>query len=286
MGILYEGQLLRKETSTGCWPPRNGSLRRSATARAGRRVSDGIIWQRIQGREWLATVRDFSPEKLRMVQSLVAVEHVEVLDVDLEGTVQGLRERPKGGKMNWLLWKEYRQNRVVVWATLVVLVLPHLIALYAACTEAGQKRYEIVGASSQRLPAWPCFERDLAVSSFYGLVSRRSRWADRRKRHCRRTRRPFGGNFRPICPSRVPKLWPPNWPCRRRSPRSSGCPICLLSSFYGLLPIRAISRPARRQRMVAMVLINTAITGSASLPSPGSFRRFFAARRFPSAQDW
>ncbi len=33
--------------------------------------------------------------------------------------------------MNWLFWKEYRQNRVVVIALLVMLVVPHLFGLYA-----------------------------------------------------------------------------------------------------------------------------------------------------------
>ena len=84
VGILYEGQLLAQGNLDRLLAT---TKRISATLRDGARpegVPDGIIWQRIQGREWLATVRDFSPEKLRMVQSLVAVEHVEVLDVDLE----------------------------------------------------------------------------------------------------------------------------------------------------------------------------------------------------------
>jgi ABC-type transport system involved in multi-copper enzyme maturation permease subunit len=33
--------------------------------------------------------------------------------------------------MNWLFWKEYRQNRVIVIALLVMLVVPHLFGLYA-----------------------------------------------------------------------------------------------------------------------------------------------------------
>ncbi len=35
--------------------------------------------------------------------------------------------------MNWLFWKEYRQNRVIVIALLVMLVVPHLFGLYAMC---------------------------------------------------------------------------------------------------------------------------------------------------------
>jgi hypothetical protein len=45
---------------------------------------EGTVWQRIQGREWLATIRDFSPEKERQVRALDFAERVEVLDLDLE----------------------------------------------------------------------------------------------------------------------------------------------------------------------------------------------------------
>ena len=48
------------------------------------RPPEGTIWQRIQGREWIATVRDFSPEKVEQVQAIDGVEHVEVLDLGLE----------------------------------------------------------------------------------------------------------------------------------------------------------------------------------------------------------
>ena len=37
--------------------------------------------------------------------------------------------------MNWLLWKEFRQNQVVVYATLLFLLTPHLLAIYAACEQ-------------------------------------------------------------------------------------------------------------------------------------------------------
>ena len=33
--------------------------------------------------------------------------------------------------MNWLFWKEYRQNRVVVFALIMMLVVPYLFGLYA-----------------------------------------------------------------------------------------------------------------------------------------------------------
>ena len=48
------------------------------------RVPDGTIWQRVQGREWLVTVGDFSADKVQQIRAESAVEHVEVIDIGLE----------------------------------------------------------------------------------------------------------------------------------------------------------------------------------------------------------
>ena len=49
------------------------------------------------------------------------------------GIVQGLHSRAKGVTMKWLLWKDYRHNRLIVFAASVLLLLPHVVALYASC---------------------------------------------------------------------------------------------------------------------------------------------------------
>ena len=59
----------------------------SATLRDGcqpKQVPEGTIWQRIQGREWTVTVRDFSPEKVQQVRAIDGVENVSVIDLGLE----------------------------------------------------------------------------------------------------------------------------------------------------------------------------------------------------------
>ena len=48
------------------------------------RAPAGTVWQRVQGRQWLATIRDFSPEKEQQLRALEFAERVEVLDLDLE----------------------------------------------------------------------------------------------------------------------------------------------------------------------------------------------------------
>lgn len=58
-----------------------------ATLRDGRRPASlplGTVHDRLQGREWLLTVRDFSSEKVQHVRGQEGVEHVEVLDLNLE----------------------------------------------------------------------------------------------------------------------------------------------------------------------------------------------------------
>jgi ABC-2 type transport system ATP-binding protein len=84
VGILYEGQLvlhgdideLLTSTKRICATLRDGSQPKE--------TPEGTIWQRIQGRQWTITVRDFSAEKVQQVQAIDGVEHVNVIDLGLE----------------------------------------------------------------------------------------------------------------------------------------------------------------------------------------------------------
>ncbi len=58
-----------------------------ATLRDGFRPNQslvGAVWQRVEGREWTITVRDFSPEKVQQVRALDGVERADVIDLGLE----------------------------------------------------------------------------------------------------------------------------------------------------------------------------------------------------------
>jgi ABC-2 type transport system ATP-binding protein len=44
----------------------------------------GAIWQRVEGREWTITIRDFSPDKVQQVRSIDGVEQADVIDLGLE----------------------------------------------------------------------------------------------------------------------------------------------------------------------------------------------------------
>ncbi len=84
VGILFEGRILVQGNVDELLAT---TKRVSVTLRDGshpEKTPKGIVWQRIQGREWLATIGDFSPEKERQVRAFEFAERVEVLDLDLE----------------------------------------------------------------------------------------------------------------------------------------------------------------------------------------------------------
>jgi ABC-2 type transport system ATP-binding protein len=83
VGILYEGKFIAQGNVEELLAT---TKRVSVTLRDGSKpeTPDGTIWQRIQGREWSATIRDFSPEKEQKLRALEYAERVEVLDLDLE----------------------------------------------------------------------------------------------------------------------------------------------------------------------------------------------------------
>jgi ABC-2 type transport system ATP-binding protein len=84
VGILNEGQLLLYGNLDALLTT---TKRICATLRDGcqpKQTPPGTVWQRVQGREWTITVRDFSPEKVQQVQATEGVEQVRVVDLGLE----------------------------------------------------------------------------------------------------------------------------------------------------------------------------------------------------------
>ena len=71
------------KTGTGCEPASVGGARK-ASGEVPVPVLPGIVWQRIEGREWTITVRDFSPEKVQQIRAIDGVEHADVIDLGLE----------------------------------------------------------------------------------------------------------------------------------------------------------------------------------------------------------
>lgn len=84
IGLLYEGRLLVHcpvdELLTGTKRIR-AVLKDGCTPDT---VPDGTIWQRLQGREWLLTVRRFSPDAVDDLRNKYPIESVEVIDLSLE----------------------------------------------------------------------------------------------------------------------------------------------------------------------------------------------------------
>lgn len=84
IGIIYEGRLLANcptdELLTGT--KRIRAVLHDGCSPGAPPV--GTIWQRFQHREWLLTVRNFSPATITYLQNTYPVENVEVLDLGLE----------------------------------------------------------------------------------------------------------------------------------------------------------------------------------------------------------
>jgi ABC-2 type transport system ATP-binding protein len=98
VGILYEGQLLVHRSVDELMA---STKRIRAVLRDGclpRWEPAGTLWQRVQRREWLLTVGDFSLETLDKLRAENPLEQVEVLDLNLEELfkdyVRGRRTSP------------------------------------------------------------------------------------------------------------------------------------------------------------------------------------------------
>jgi ABC-2 type transport system ATP-binding protein len=90
VGILYEGQLLvhRKIDELLATTKRVRATLRDGSSPG--QLPAGTLWQRVEGREWLVTVGDFSTEKVQQLRQQNAVDHVEVIDVGLEDVFKDL----------------------------------------------------------------------------------------------------------------------------------------------------------------------------------------------------
>jgi ABC-2 type transport system ATP-binding protein len=84
VGMLYEGRLLVHRPVEELLA---SSRRIRAVLRDGclpTREPKGTVWQRIDRREWLLTVSDFSPDMVDTLRAENALEQVEVSGVNLE----------------------------------------------------------------------------------------------------------------------------------------------------------------------------------------------------------
>jgi ABC-2 type transport system ATP-binding protein len=84
IGIIHEGRLL---VSCATDELLRDTKRIRAVLRDGTtpdRAPDGTIWQRFERREWLLTVRGFSPATIERLRSAYPIENLEVQDLGLE----------------------------------------------------------------------------------------------------------------------------------------------------------------------------------------------------------
>ena len=90
VGILYEGRMLVHREIDELLSTTKRIRATLVDDRRPQRLPEETIWQRVQGREWLVTVGDFSAEKVRQIRGEDGVDHVEVIDLGLEDLFKDL----------------------------------------------------------------------------------------------------------------------------------------------------------------------------------------------------
>ena len=84
VGILYGGRLLVHRKIDELLASTKRIRATLANGRPPDRVPANMIFQRVQGREWLLTVGEFTPETVEQIRAQEGVDHVEVIDLGLE----------------------------------------------------------------------------------------------------------------------------------------------------------------------------------------------------------
>jgi len=90
VGLIYEGRLIDHCRTEDLL---NGTKRIRAVLRDGCTPGpppEGTIWQRVQQREWLMTVRGYSPATLEYLRTKYSLDNVEVIDLGLEDVFKDL----------------------------------------------------------------------------------------------------------------------------------------------------------------------------------------------------
>ncbi|UCD27840.1 MAG: ABC transporter ATP-binding protein [Planctomycetota bacterium] len=84
IGIIHEGQLLTVAPTEQLV---SGTKRIRAVLEEGQQPKEspeGTIWNRVQGREWLITVKDFTSNTVERLRSANPLQNIEVIDLGLE----------------------------------------------------------------------------------------------------------------------------------------------------------------------------------------------------------
>ncbi len=84
IAIMHEGRILVQMPTAELL---SGTKRVRAVLKDGVQPAfrvDGTVCDRVQGREWLVTLRDFEPAKLERLRAMNAIEQLEVVDLGLE----------------------------------------------------------------------------------------------------------------------------------------------------------------------------------------------------------
>jgi ABC-2 type transport system ATP-binding protein len=84
VGFIYEGRLLLHKPLEKLLASTKRIRATLVNGHVPNRLPDGIVCQRVEGRDWEITVGDFSTAKVELLRSQESVAHVKVIDLGLE----------------------------------------------------------------------------------------------------------------------------------------------------------------------------------------------------------
>jgi len=84
IGFLYSGRLLVHRNIDELLASTKRIRATLTSVSPPQQLPANIVWQHVDGRNWMVTAADFTPETLQQIGALDGVDHVEVIDVGLE----------------------------------------------------------------------------------------------------------------------------------------------------------------------------------------------------------
>jgi len=90
IGFLYDGRLLLQRNVEELLSSTRRIRATITQESVPQQVAANVVWQQVEGRNWTATVVDFTAETLQQLEALPGVEHAEVIQIGLEDLFKDL----------------------------------------------------------------------------------------------------------------------------------------------------------------------------------------------------
>lgn len=90
VGFLYGGRLLLQRNVEELLSSTRRIRATLTQESVPQQIPANVVWQHVEGRNWMVTVADFTPETLQQIEALPGVEHAEAIQIGLEDLFKDL----------------------------------------------------------------------------------------------------------------------------------------------------------------------------------------------------